>query len=144
MHSLTRRDFLQTAGVSLALGAVSPARLLPSPASASTFALRFDGGAIVSLKRVADAFDTEYVLAARRLGDAIIAYRQGSGPWKTLETATATARTLSPVADDAHSAATYRPTDGTFEVRIGFAVEDTVVRWTLEVENLADMPRSAI
>src|SRR5690349_19271802 len=90
--SLTRRDFLQVAGSSVALGAVAPTHLLPRFATASTFAVRFDSGAIVSLKHVGDAVDTEYIQDDRRLGDAIIKYRRGNASWETLDTSTFTQR----------------------------------------------------
>lgn len=53
--ALTRRGFLQVAGSALAMGHVDLHTLERAEGSASQFAVRIDGGAIVSLKRVGDA-----------------------------------------------------------------------------------------
>ena len=85
---VTRRSFLQVAGSTLALRAIDVPAFAIVEGAASQFAVKVDAGAIVSLKRVGDAFDTDYVQAGRRLGDVIVKYRRGAGAWETLETAT--------------------------------------------------------
>ncbi|HEX7051769.1 MAG TPA: DUF5695 domain-containing protein, partial [Longimicrobiales bacterium] len=166
---LSRRGFLQAAGLAgahLALGA--PAFALPGRAGAgagegaerpsasgprdSHFAVQFDEGAIVSLRRVDDAFDADYIAPGGRLGDVIVRYRRPGDAWRTFETAEAEgARRLSSSADGAAHEAVYRvalaeragEADGAspgFELRVGFVVEREAVRWTLAVENLADSP----
>lgn len=130
--SLTRRDFLQVASAGLAL-AVEPGTLLAHPPRASTFQLKFDAGAIVSLKRTADAFDTEYVQAGRRLGDAVIAYRRGTAAWEALDTATFTKRVVAASDDGARYSATYTSPNGAFELRSEFTVDEAALHWTLDV-----------
>lgn len=138
--TINRRDFLQVAGTSVALGAVVPARLIPPLPSASTFAVKFDAGAIVSLKRVGDAVDTEYVQDGRRLGDAIVKYRRGSGGWETLETATFTNRGVTPPSDGTPYRASYTTADGALALRNEFTVEADGLLWSLELENLGTTP----
>lgn len=78
-RGVSRRDFLQVAGSSVALAAVQPhLRIGSASTPPSQFALELDAGAIVSLKRVGDAFDTEYVQSDRRLGDVVVKYRRGT------------------------------------------------------------------
>jgi hypothetical protein len=138
--SLTRRDFLQTSAVGLAAGALPRAHLVAPATHASTFAVRFDRGAIVSLKRVDDAVDTDYVQDGRRLGDAVIAYRVGAGAWQTFETATATNRRLASTNDQTTHGATYLTDDGTLSVTVGFVVNASALQWTIELENLGTLP----
>ena len=143
---LSRREFLQSAGVAGAgLIAGVPAELLSAQNTVVTaqFALKLDGGAIVSLKRVGDAVDTEYIQTGRRLGDAIVRYRQGSGEWQTLETVNATERALSGSADGRQHKATYRVSaNGSpiLELGIEFQIEDAAIHWRLAVQNLTDRP----
>jgi hypothetical protein len=113
--SVTRRGFLQAAGSALALGALEIAK----PA-ASQFIVKMDAGAIVSLKRAGDAFDTDYIQAGRRLGDAIVKYRRGSGAWETLDTSAFTNLFVSPANDGARHAASYRLADAGLELRVEF------------------------
>jgi hypothetical protein len=155
---VSRRGFLQTAGAvgaQLALGDSALARMLPDfdadrkgrplggPAD-SQFALELDGGAIVSLRRVGDAFDTNYVRPQGRLGDVTIRYRRPSGEWRSFETAGADReRESSSSADGASHESTFTVSDGerkALRVRIGFTVERETLRWTLAFENLSDVP----
>ena len=50
------------------------------------FNLTFDAtkGGITSLKRVADQYDTDYILADAALGEVIVRYRLGQGAWQEL------------------------------------------------------------
>ncbi|HEX7118514.1 MAG TPA: DUF5695 domain-containing protein [Longimicrobiales bacterium] len=157
--AISRRGFLQAAGVAgahLALGA--PAFALPgragdgaSEASSSVagpadseFDVAFDEGGIVGLRRVRDAFDTDYIAPGRRLGDVIVRYRPPGGAWRAFETADAArGRRVDASADGRSRRVVYRVADrGSpgFELRVGFVVETTVVRWSLAVENLSDAP----
>lgn len=54
--------------------------------SQSTFDVKFDVGGIVSLRRVNDAFPTEYLQSNRRLGDVSLRYRGKDGAWQSAET----------------------------------------------------------
>ena len=57
--ALTRRDFLQAAGVAVAVGGIDVRSLMAGERVASQFDVTLDGGAILHLKRVGDAFDTD-------------------------------------------------------------------------------------
>jgi hypothetical protein len=131
-------------GASIAAGGLLPSELAATPDTlavrASLFAVRYDAGAIVSLKRVADAFDTEYVQSMRRLGDAIVRYRRGAGNWETLTTASFTDRAIVSSPDGARHTATYRPAGADFELRIDLHVEETALRWSIDLENLGATP----
>jgi hypothetical protein len=155
---VSRRGFLQTAGAvgaQFALGDSALARMLPGvdakesdrPVDGSPhsqFAVEFDAGAIVSLRRVRDAFDTDYVRPKGRLGDIAIRYRRPEGEWRTFETAGAGRERRSTTgADGASHTATYTVSDGerqALQVRIGFMVEREAIRWTVALENLGDAP----
>ena len=54
--------------------------------SQSAFSLKVDAGAIVSLRRVNDAFPTEYIQNNRRLGDVLLRYRGKDGAWQSVDT----------------------------------------------------------
>src|SRR5262245_32331543 len=101
---VTRRDFLQAAGLGSAglfladdsgVAAALARVAADGTVQSQQFAVAFNAGAITSLKRVGDAFDTDYIASGRRLGDAIVRYRQGPGEWQTLDTATLTQRQVS-------------------------------------------------
>lgn len=138
--ALTRRDFLQAAGAGLALGAVAPSRLSGSVAPAGEFALALEAGAIVSLKRVGDAFDTNYVQAGRRLGDAIVTYRRGDKEWEVLDTAAFGDRLVSSSSDGSRYAASYEPAAAGLAVRIEFLIRETAIDWRVGLENLGSTP----
>ncbi len=138
--SLTRRNFLTVAGTGIALGTVAPEHIQTRAKSASTFAVQFDAGAIVSLKRVGDSVDTEYVQDARRLGDAVIKYRHGAGAWISLDTATAANREMAPTADPSRYRSTYQAADGALAVTIEFVVEDSALHWSIQLKNLGSVP----
>ena len=146
---LSRRDFLHAAalagaGVALDRSAgaqMSDAAAVPATGhpSSSQFAVRFDDGAIVSLKRADDAFDTDYVQTDRRLGDAIVRYRR-DGAWQTLDTTEWTGeRTVSPSDNGSTHGASYRiSASGSpiLDLNIGFVVEDDAMKWNIALANL--------
>ena len=139
---LTRRGFLERTGGALALPALSVVRDAVRDAAVpdSEFVVRLDTGAITSLKRAGDAFDTDYVQAGRRLGDAIVRWRRGDGAWTTLDTATFAERTVAPATDGSGLVARYRPPNADLEVRVTLAVETAAVQWRVQLENLGDTP----
>ncbi|MEX2284296.1 MAG: DUF5695 domain-containing protein [Gemmatimonadota bacterium] len=141
---LTRRQFLQTAGAAgaaLSLGreltAQAPARVSAGPAE-SQFVVRLDNGAIVSLKRRGDAFDTDYVQAGRRLGDVIVRYWHDPREWTTLQTVDALEREVTTSADATLHEAVYRSPD--LQVKVGFTIGETRMDWRIALENLSDRP----
>jgi hypothetical protein len=151
---LSRRDFLHAAALAGAGVALDRPAAAQTPVDAaipateaprsSQFAVQFEDGAIVSLKRVDDAFDTDYVQTDRRLGDAIVRYRHGNSGWQTLDTAEwAGERAVSASDDGSTHGASYRVKDGGTPIlglTIGFIVEDEVLRWNVGLTNLTSQP----
>ncbi len=149
---LSRRGFLQAAGLTgagLAMGSPAAARRLSAGVPAahriytSDFVVTFDEGGITSLKRTDDPDYVEYVDAEHRFGDVVLRYRRGSGAWQELDTAKAgELRSASTREDGRAHETTIRsaPGSGAPEVRVGFEVDDHVVRWTIAVRNPGDAP----
>jgi hypothetical protein len=111
-------------------------------ALSAQFQVKFDSGAVVSLKRVADRIDTEYIPSGRRLGDVTVRYRQGSGDWQTMQTATLRGRdaaTLSTDANGMEHKAVYRIPEA-ISLETCFAVQEKVVVWTIAVTNTGRQP----
>ena len=112
--------------------------------SNSLFNLKFDAGAIVSLKPAQSSSDTQFISPGRRLGDVIIRYRNGTNDWQSVNTAAlADARTLSSDPDTGGQAATYRITNGSaaaLVVQTGFTVQPGAVLWTITLQNAGDHP----
>ena len=151
---VSRRRFLQaagTAGAGLAMGTnldaaqLTGARLLgyDGPAT-SEFAVKVDGGAITSLKRVDDAFDTEYIQAGRRLGDTVVRYRTAGREWSLLESAGFPGeRAATSSEDGSRHVVTYRAIAAdrpALELTTGFVIEDSVMRWKITLANLTNEP----
>ena len=132
-HRLNRRHVLQGglgAGIAAALPYASRAA-----GATSSFVLQRDGGAITSLRRRDDAFDTDYIAPdqalSQPLGHVAVSYRRDGGAWTTFNTATATP---DPGSDDmAYSV------DG---LRIESALSDAGDRldWTVTVRNIGATP----
>src|SRR5262245_2167865 len=51
------------------------------------FRIKFDAGAIVSLRRTDDRVDTDYIQTGRRLGDVFLRYRGKDAAWVSADTA---------------------------------------------------------
>lgn len=149
---LSRRDFLQRAGMAgagLALISPDPVRGLPQsrgPApgarQSSQFAVRFEDGAIRSLRYAADTIDTEYALPSARLGDVVLRFRQGDGPWQDLETGGPSARRRTRSSPDGleHGMTVAGSGTDTPEVEVTFLVEEAALRWRVTVRNLSNRP----
>lgn len=156
--SVTRRGFLRAAGVAgaqLVLGEPALARMLPDAdgdrngqtvdgADESQFAVEFDRGAIIALRRVGDAFDTNYIRPKGRLGDVTIRYRQPGGEWRSFESENGeSVRRSTPAAEGATHAVACTVSDGgrpLLELSIGFVVKSDAIRWSIALENLGDAP----
>jgi hypothetical protein len=112
--------------------------------SESQFAVEFDRGAMVALRRVGDAFDTNYVRPEGRLGDVAIRYRRPGGEWQSFESGKAEGERRDAAAVEGVShAVTYAVSDGArrlLELSIRFAVKSDSIRWTIALENLGDAP----
>ncbi len=110
----------------------------------SGFEVKVEAGAIVSLKRTHDRFDTEYIMPGRRLGDACIQFRQPGGPWQSVNTATLTHNgAFALVADDTEYRAAYSITNGPSAALVldtRFDFDENSIRWTLTLRNQTARP----
>jgi hypothetical protein len=138
-------------GMALLLQTVSPALAdtlaAAEPAAAAFrqdgFDLRFERGAITSLKRSADVHDTDYIRSGGRFGDLTVRWRAGGGQWQTFST-----RDMAAAADNVAAAksgdgvthrAVWSPAAGPqVENRFAFATE--ALTWTLTLSNPGDSP----
>jgi hypothetical protein len=128
------------------LVAVPPAFSAPADRQtdslSSQFQLKFNAGAVSSLKRAHDSLVTEYVLAGRRLGDVILRYSKSGGDLREVQTAKLAQAgdvTCSPSTDGPEYDATYRILDGKSEdllLCVHFTIQERAVLWTLTVKNL--------
>ena len=147
---LNRRRFLKNAalaGAGLTLSASLPVRGEAAAADSGAgmqFALKFDAGAVVSLRRVRDRFDTDYVQSGQRLGDIALTYRQPGGAWQSAATAElGSVRTAALSADGRQYAVTYSVQDSAgpaLSLQINFDVRDRAVLWTMTLHNATDQP----
>ena len=147
---MSRRRFLKKAGVlgaGLTLGSHLPARGGPLPTgerAGPTFALKFDAGAIVSLRRVSDRFDTDYVRPGHRLGDAVVTCRRFGGPWLTVETASPKSTRTSALSADGRQytvASQIQDDQGpALSLKMHFDVRDGAVVWTMTLHNTTSLP----
>jgi hypothetical protein len=125
------------------------------------FEVKFDAGAIVSLRRAQDRVDTEYVQAGRRLGDVFIRYRGKDAAWVSADSAQLAlsgAGTFTPGAGGKSYTANYQilyaPASSNtapsapraapvpvLALQMRYAIEDRAVVWTLTIQNLGNGPR---
>jgi hypothetical protein len=161
---LSRRTFLRAAGLAgagLALDGVTPAEagavgvtrrrpagrarrgVVAGPAG-SEFEVEYEAGALVSLRRRDDAYDTDYVAEDQRLGHVLLRWRRPGGGWQEASTAAL-------AADGAMGAPRVRERAGVqtyetvFTVRdergpvlaltVGFDVGVPDIHWRIGVEN---------
>lgn len=148
---LSRRDFLETAGLAAAGFALrTPASgeapgtepaPNPTPRPASEFAVTFDGGAIASLRFAGDTVDTEYVAPEARLGHVLLRYRWVDGPWLELDTAgDGSPRTAT--VEDGGSTQGFTvigdPAGAGPEAHVRFVVGERSIDWEITVVNPTD------
>jgi hypothetical protein len=145
---VTRREFLQTAGVAgLALSSTAAAvppgvdEIDARSSRQSAFRVQFEDGAISSLKYASDTVDTEYISPGSRLGEVLLRHRAGGGAWLDLDTAGDDVRRDVRVGDDAAersvliTSETGGPAPG---VEVGFMVGDRSIAWRLTISNPTD------
>jgi hypothetical protein len=147
---ISRRRFLKNAGVvgvGLTLGSHLPAQAAPLPPpekAGPAFALKFDAGAIVSLRRVSDSFDTDYIQPNHRLGDVVLTFRRPDGPWQTVKTsALGSSRTAALSADGRQYTVTYQVQNDqkpALSLQLHFDVRDGAVVWTMTLHNTSGQP----
>ncbi len=151
-NAVSRRDFLQAAGAAgagFALGDPTPAlaqvaAAVPGAHARSDFDVAFEKGAIVSLRRMNDAFDTNYVQTGGRVGDVVLRYRRGAGDWQTADTSMLAkeGQLTERVNGDARETRFVVSESGTpvLDVSVGFVVEAEKIRWTIGVANRTAEP----
>lgn len=120
------------------------ANLPPIGLTNSSFELKIQAGAIVSLHQPHDPFNTEYIMPGQRLGDAFIRFRSPGGTWESINTPDLTsnrAERLSP--DGAEYQALYtviRGGSSTLAVETRFALQEQAILWNVTLRNLSRRP----
>jgi len=61
------------------------------------FEIQFSSAGLRNLKHTKDVYDTDYILGGRALGDVLVRYRSGAGPWQQVDSATGTSQNASEV-----------------------------------------------
>ncbi|MDH7598901.1 MAG: DUF5695 domain-containing protein [Sedimentisphaerales bacterium] len=101
------------------------------------FQVRFDSGAIVSLRHTGDLPEIDYVQQGRRLGDVVVRYRKVGQDWARISTGSLVdLAAFSTSQDGREHRAVYKTDDLTIEVR--FALEDGRLSWAFTINNAAE------
>ncbi len=110
----------------------------------ATFAATLRAGAVVSLRRNDDAFETDYIRDEARFGDVVVRYRTGAGPWVQAATAEMTPQPIEGDSQDAASHGVVWAFEGDggvrFDIVSRFVLADGLLRWTLEAVNRGQAP----
>ena len=128
-------------------GATAPAKPLGEEVRQGGFAVRFDRGAVTSLKRVADVHDTDYVQEGGRFGDLQVRWRTNTGAWQTLTTrelAQASKAEVQSAPGGADHRTSWNPSGESasgprIETRFEFQEGDALV-WTITLTNNSAAP----
>jgi hypothetical protein len=129
------------------IGAVVASPILaeqPQQNLTAQFAVKFDAGAMISLRPAHDPSGTEYVQSGRRLGDVGIRYRRQdpNADWQSVDTATLkNSGTFVASEDGSQYKATYQIANGAaagLASEVAFAVQERAVQWTLTIKNSSD------
>ncbi len=102
------------------------------------FAVRFGGHGIASLQRGGDPRRVEFVRSNSVLGDCVVRYRAGDGPWQAVETAKLT--NAVPRADGPDACAVEYALQDTLRLTVRFAVRGDVLAWTIGLQNRGTRP----
>ncbi|HKK45041.1 MAG TPA: DUF5695 domain-containing protein [Balneolaceae bacterium] len=109
--------------------------------SSSPFVLAVKKGAITSLKRKNDRFDTDYISAGKRFGDVIIRYRKSGGDWKMLSTShQAEEGSLKYTWDENDRKYTVKAENQDLVLTISFDIVKDELLWQLQLENRDERP----
>ena len=135
------------AGITLLLLSVSLAALEPGGITCRQdgFAVRFDQGAITSLKRIADVHDTDYIRAGGRFGDLTVRWRADGGAWQTIATRDLAERSKAAVAGPADGIAhgvLWNSANDAAGPQVGnrFSFKDDTLVWNLTLSNPGKVP----
>jgi hypothetical protein len=128
----------------LCFSATRAADQLPVDNPKSEFAVVLRSGALESLRRADDRFETEYIQEGRRLGDAFIRFRSHGGDWQsilTAELANSESAQTAPNADDSQ-VVYFLPSRASemLKLTVCFAVEKRDICWTLGLQNVSAEP----
>jgi len=109
------------------------------------FDLKLKDGAIISLKRLRDAHDTQYILQNKRFGDVFVVYRKRNEEWTSLSTLELAQKGLVGMTSSASGSkyeASYDCGDGGEKPDIGIMISYEIVRdvltYTVRIENHSD------
>src|SRR5579862_1462212 len=135
----------QNSGSSAQAQTSTPAGQLVSGPANSPFAVQFDTGAISSLKRAPDKFDTDYVRANGRLGDLNIRYRHPGEDWQWADTATLDISSILNRSSDSVTeyAILRQVSDGAspaLAIETRFIFQGQALLWSVALKNLAAQP----
>ena len=125
-------------------GAVHSAKESIAKTAISDFEVKFDAGALVSLKSARDPQHTEFVQAGKRLGDVLMRFRRTGGEWLTVQTADLAKPSASSANSDSTGCTTrYFVTSGqatTLVARIEIKIQQQSLLWRLHLQNTSDQP----
>jgi hypothetical protein len=108
--------------------------------SNNEFDLKIDNGAIVSLKRVNDAFDTDYIAPESRFCDVVVKYRSADSDWKkgaSLDLANAGSADITTEGDT--TTASY-DIDKSLALTVKLDLQDNALLWLITLENKTNEP----
>ena len=111
--------------------------LCAGTASAS-FDVRFSEHGIVSLKRVGDARNVEFVRPNNVVGDLVVRYRAGDETWQTLATASLDNQ-VTQSSEGRSLDIVYAP-DGPLGVSEQFNIRDDELTWAILLQNKGSLP----
>ena len=143
--------------------------VMPQSATGSTpasqvsgqFKVKLDAGAIVSLQRSQDSFNTEYVQSGRRLGDIFLRFRGKDAAWQSVDTSqlaregrltfesSADGRLFkanyeilyAPAGSNTGPSATQSTPLPVLSVEIEFRIEERDILWSFTIKNVGVQPR---
>ncbi len=108
--------------------------------SNNEFDLKIDNGAIISLKRVNDAFDTDYIAPESRFCDVVVKYRSADSDWKkgsSLDLANAGSANITTEGDT--TTASY-DIDKSLALTVKLDLQDNALLWLITLENKTNEP----
>lgn len=132
----------------MALFGASPTGGGQETVTTKQFAVRFGEAGITSLKRINDAFDTDYIQEGETLGHVRVRYRMPGQPWRTFSSSDPKERRASrpeveggcPGLTVAYNESEWNDYYADIEVAERFRVEDGALYWTLHLRNLTHKP----
>jgi hypothetical protein len=103
-----------------------------------SFNLEFNARGITSLKRVNDAFDTDYIREDMNLGDVMIAYRKEGGEWIKTSTVDLSEKASPVITEKTCTLACACNED--LEVTVTYTLDGNSLLWSLQCANCSESP----